>query len=221
MTRIGALAWVLAIQFFVAQGVVQSAWTTPFSLAENYISDLGNTTCGPSEVGRNVLYVCSPWHAWMNASFVLLGITILAGAVLTRRAFPPGWAREVGLALVAISGPAVVLVGLYPEDLNLPYHKLGAGVQFILGNLGMAVLGAGMLRRRTKLGVFSIVAGVVGLSATALFVAEVFLGIGIGGMERVAAYPLSVWQIVAGVALLTDRRAADYADTADRSAVSA
>jgi hypothetical membrane protein len=205
MTRAGALAWVLAVQFFVAQGVVQSAWTTPFSLAENYISDLGNTTCGPSEVGRNVLYVCSPWHAWMNASFVLLGITILAGAVLTRRAFPPGWAREAGLALVAISGPAVVLVGLFPEDLNLPYHKLGAGVQFILGNLGMAVLGAGMLGRRTGLGAFSIVAGATGLVATALFVAEIFLGIGIGGMERVAAYPLSVWQIVVGAVLLGKR----------------
>ena len=39
--KVGALAWVLAAQFFVAQAVVQSAWTTPFSLRENYISDLG------------------------------------------------------------------------------------------------------------------------------------------------------------------------------------
>ena len=204
MTRAGAFAWVSALQFYVAQTVVQWAWTTPFSLRENYISDLGNTTCGPSEVGRNVLYVCSPLYAWMNASFVLLGITITAGAVLTRRAFPPGWAREIGLALVAISGPGVVLVGLFPEDLNLPYHKLGAGVQFILGNLGMAVLGAGMVRWRAGLGAFSIVAGVVGLAATALFVAEIYLGLGIGGMERVAAYPLSIWMIVVGGWLTRD-----------------
>ena len=36
----GAFAWILTVQFFVAQGVVQSAWTTPFSLAHNMISDL-------------------------------------------------------------------------------------------------------------------------------------------------------------------------------------
>ena len=68
---IGAIVWMLAIQFFIAQIIVQSAWTTPFSLTANYISDLGNTTCGPYPVGSS-MYVCSPWHAGMNASFICL-----------------------------------------------------------------------------------------------------------------------------------------------------
>src|ERR1043166_10163892 len=74
--RIGAAVWLLAIQFFISQFVVQSAWTTPFSVTENYISDLGNTACGPYPAGSR-MYVCSPWHALMNASFIILGLTIL------------------------------------------------------------------------------------------------------------------------------------------------
>ncbi len=37
----GGLIWICAVQFFVAQVVVQAAWTTLFSLANNYISDHG------------------------------------------------------------------------------------------------------------------------------------------------------------------------------------
>src|SRR5215212_2925312 len=79
--RLGAVVWMLAIQFFIAQAIVQSAWTTPFSLSTNYISDLGNTACGPYPTGSN-RYVCSSWHAGMNASFISLGVIILVGAAL-------------------------------------------------------------------------------------------------------------------------------------------
>src|SRR6476659_548997 len=102
--RGGAIVRMLAIQFFIAQIIVQSAWTTPFSLTANYISDLGNTTCGPYPVG-STMYVCSPWHAWMNASFILLGVIILVGAALIWRAFPSGQARTIGLVLLALAGP--------------------------------------------------------------------------------------------------------------------
>jgi len=57
--RLGAIVWIAAIQFFIAQIVVQSAWTTPFSLTANYISDLGNTTCAPYPAG-STMYVCCP-----------------------------------------------------------------------------------------------------------------------------------------------------------------
>ena len=40
--------------------------------------------------------------------------------------------------------------------------------------------------------------GVLGLIGTALFVSDYYRSIGQGGMERVAAYPLTVWLILAG-----------------------
>jgi hypothetical membrane protein len=200
--RIGAIVWVLAIQFFIAQFVVQSAWATPFSLTTNYISDLGNTTCGPYPATSGA-YVCSPWHAWMNASFMLLGVTILLGAALVRRAFPPGLLSAAGLLLVALAGPGVIMVGLFPENVDIAKHSLGAGVEFVSGSLGMIVLGIALAatRRHAWLATFSIGAGVVGLLATGLFVAGQYLGLGIGGMERLAAYALPVWLIVAGITL--------------------
>jgi len=74
----GALCWLSSAQFFIAQVWVALAWTTPFSLRLNFISDLGNTGCGLYG-SETHMYVCSPRHALMNASFVLLGLTILVG----------------------------------------------------------------------------------------------------------------------------------------------
>jgi len=209
--RLGALAWASSVQFFVMQAVVQAAWTTPYSLANNYISDLGNTTCGPSEVGTTVVYVCSPWHTAMNASFVLFGVGILVGCVLVHGRLPASRLWIAGLVLVALAGPGAMLVGVFPEDLELPFHKLGAGMQFIIGNAGLVVTGAAMWRARRwrALGVFGIVAGAVGLVATALLVEQVYLGIGIGGMERMAAYTLPIWLIAAGISFMPFARGGD------------
>jgi len=201
--RRGAIVWVLAIQFFIAQIIVQAAWTTPFSLTANYISDLGNTTCGPYPLGSN-MYVCSPWHALMNASFIVQGVIILVGIVLIYRAFPAGRTRTIGLVLLALAGPGSILVGLFPENVSSTPHTIGAAAHFVSGNLGIAVLGIALAatRRQTPLAIFSISSGSVGLLATALFISGNYLGTGIGGMERIAAYPLPLWLIVIGGAML-------------------
>lgn len=201
--RFGAIIWLFAVQFFIAQAVVQSAWTTPFSLSQNFISDLGNTTCAPYPLD-STSYVCSPWHAWMNASFIVLGLTILFGSALLPSTFPRGWFRVVGLMLLAWAGIGIIAVGVYPENENIALHRIGAAGHFVLGNLGMAVLGLAWWQAhgRRTLAIYSIVSGVVGLVATALFITDHYLGLGIGGMERVAAYPLPLWLMLTGLSLL-------------------
>lgn len=180
---------------------MQSAWTTPFSLTRNYISDLGNTACGPYPIGSEMV-VCSPWHAVMNASFLLMGVTVPLGAAFAARTFRSIGSR-FGLAMVALGGLGFVLVGLFPENVNFPPHRLGAGLQFVSGNLGQVVLGIAMLAARPspRLAAFSIASGAVGFMATALFVTGHDLGTGIAGMERLAAYPLPIWTIVIGILL--------------------
>ena len=201
---LGGIVWILAIQFFVAQIVVQWAWSTPFSLTQNFISDLGNTTCGP--YGNN--YVCSPWHAWMNLSFGALGLIIMLGAGLIRSRFPTGRLRTVGLILLSLAGAGIILVGVYPENENLALHKVGAAGHFVIGNLSMVVLGISLMfgKQRQRLATYSITSGLMGLLATALFISDKYLGLGIGGMERVAAYPLPLWLIVTGIAFLSTIR---------------
>jgi hypothetical membrane protein len=206
--RLGAAVWISSVQFFVAQAVVQSAWTTRFSLSENFISDLGNTVCGDYPPGSGS-YVCSPWHAWMNLSFVLLGVQILAGALLARNAFARGGLRAASIWLLAIAGIGAALVGFYPENVENAIHRFGAGANFVCGNLAICLLGIAVARARGGAGValFSIASGLAGLAATYLLVTDVYLGLGVGGMERVAAYALPIWMIAIGVVLLVRRGA--------------
>ena len=197
--RIGAIAWIASIQFFLVQAVVQSAWTTPYSLLTNYISDLGNTVCAPYPLG-SANYVCSPWHAAMNASFILVGLTTMGGAVLLRRALEASRAWWCGIGLVVIAGAGFVLVGLFPENVSLPPHKAGATMQFVWGNIGLVILGCALLRARRapRLAVSTIALGATGVLATGLFGTGHVLGLGTGGMERLAAYPLPAGCIALG-----------------------
>lgn len=181
------------------QAVVQSAWTTPYSLVTNYISDLGNTVCAPYPQ-RSASYVCSPWHAAMNVSFILVGLTTMGGAVFLRRALESSRAWWCGLGLIVIAGAGFVLVGMFPENVSLPSHKAGAALQFVCGNLGLVVLGAALLRfrRAPGLAALAVAAGAIGLLATVLFGTGHMLGLGTGGMERFAAYPLPAGCAVIG-----------------------
>jgi hypothetical membrane protein len=200
---LGALAWLLAAQFFVAQAVVASAWTMPFSLKTRFISDLGNTACRPYPNPSSVI-VCSPWHAGMNASFISVGITMAAGAVLTRRAFQAGWRRRLAVALFVAAGVGVLMVGVYPENENITMHSIGAGINFIGGNLALVLFGlaAPSTSSRPQFMWLSIAAGILGLTSTVLFAARHDLGLGPGGIERLAAYTTTTWQIVAGLVVL-------------------
>ena len=83
--KVGAVAWTVAtVQFFLLMLVVQLAWETPYSWADNNISDLGNVTCG-SFGGRTL---CSPLHDLMNISFILGGVLLIGGTLLTYSAWP-------------------------------------------------------------------------------------------------------------------------------------
>ena len=90
----GAFVWIAAVQFFVVQVIAQSAWTTPYSLLHNYISDLGNTACADYLVGEALRYVCSPLHWLMNVSFFLQGVIIIVGAMLLAPAMRSGKRRR-------------------------------------------------------------------------------------------------------------------------------
>jgi hypothetical membrane protein len=198
----------LAAQFFVAQLVVASAWPGPFSLRTRMISDLGNTACGPSHRPRST-GACSPWHAAMNASFVIVGVTMAAGALLTRRAFKPGWRSGLAVALFVAAGAGVILVGWYPENENAATHVIGAGVNLVAGNTALILFGLATPQSppRLRLSAFSVIAGLAGLIATILIASHRDLGLGAGTIERVAAYTISSWQIVAGIALRLQVRA--------------
>ena len=201
--KVGAWSWVLAVVLFlVAQLVAGAGWTTPYSWTSNNISDLGATSCGPWPDGHR--WVCSPWHKIMNIGFVITGALVVLGVVLrwrTDRAF----AGLAGLC-VLVAGAAYAVAGLAPGDRHENVHVvLGALPIFLLGNVGIVIAalrrsGWGWPRRLT-----TALLGLLGLAAMVLFFSGNYLGLGMGGMERVIVWPLLLVLLVAGTTDLRRR----------------
>jgi hypothetical membrane protein len=147
---LGGAAWILTLLYFIGQIVAQAAWTTPYSLIDNRVSDLGNTSCGRSMA--NAL-ICSPLHAVMNATFVVTGALILVGLFLTRAVWPRRRLTTSGLALLAVEGAGTILIGLSPENVNVPLHVAGA-LNIPAGNVAMILLGLAIWRARPAMAKF-------------------------------------------------------------------
>ncbi|MDT0611158.1 DUF998 domain-containing protein [Streptomyces lancefieldiae] len=216
--RIGYCAWISGVvQFFVVHAIVESAWARPYSWSRNNISDLGNARCA-LQSEPTPRYVCSPDHDLMNVSFGVLGTLLVVGAVLVGGApWRKGTVATAARSLLAGAGVGFVWAGLAPADVNEDQHVLGALLIMGAGNVGLLLAGFGLtdrvpgpLRRLTSL------LGIVAITALGLFLSRHYLGLGMGGMERVAAFPLLVWTVLVGVhGLIHGRNALQEAVSAE------
>ncbi|WP_433543737.1 DUF998 domain-containing protein (plasmid) [Streptomyces sp. CA-294286] len=199
--RIGYGAWIVGVvQFFVIHGIAESAWARPYSWARNNISDLGNVHCAlqPEPEPR---YVCSPEHGLMNGSFIVLGVLLVVGVALIGGDL---WRRRraatMARLLLAGAGTGFVLAGLAPADVDENQHVLGALLIMAAGNVSLVLAGLGLAERiPTPVRWGTSMWGVTAITAFGLFLSHHYLGLGMGGMERVAAFPLLVWALAVGV----------------------
>jgi hypothetical membrane protein len=196
---LGPGIWMLAIEYFIVQVVVAAAWATPYSLRRNPISDLGNTACGVFEHRP----VCSPRHTLMNVAFIVLGVVMAAGAPLIYQEFPKRRLTVIGFSCMGVAGVGTILVGAFPENVNHALHVTGAAAPFVVGNAGLVVM-AYALPLPHRLRHYTLISGVIGLVGVVLLTAGAYLGLGMGGMERVTAYPQAVWLIVFGAYISRD-----------------
>lgn len=197
--RLAGLLWLSQIQYFIVQGLVTVAWnnvTANFSLRQNTISDLGNSAVGLYG-GR---FVHSPWHLFMNVSFVVLGLTMAAGALLLLQSAKLT-RHKLGYTFLILGGIGTIVVGLFPENVPGPYHSIGAGLPFVLGNVGIILLASQSflplwLQRATY------IAAALALVSLLAFASGTEWLLGLGGYERVTAYMQTVWMIIVGAVLL-------------------
>lgn len=198
--KIGALFWIASIQYYFVQAITAAMWSrsSGFSWAGHTISDLSNTTCG--QYGHR--FVCSPWHVSMNIAFLVLGITMIGGSYLLTHSLSKKITTHIGFGCMALAGVGTLLVGIFPENSVAQLHILGATMAFIAGNVGVIVIGASLSSLPKWLQIYSIISGSVALIALVLFINKIYLGLGIGGMERIVAYPQSVWMVMIGCYLL-------------------
>ena len=189
----GAWLWVFCAQFFVMEQVVRLGWRAPYSFRANYVSDLGAQLCGPG--------LCSPWHAWMNSSFLLEGALMVLGALRLWRTLGKGWVGKLGLLLVVVSGLGLMGVAFVPEDVSIVVHARAAVAYFLGGGFGVMLVGLGLLlRREIGVGGVSVVVGLAVLAATVTVgqMSKLPVHPDVGAVERVAVYGLTGWLIAVG-----------------------
>lgn len=204
---VGGVLLVATVQVLVVEQVVADAWeVVPYSRARHYVSDLGLAGCAEL-TGRTV---CSPRHALMNASFVLHALLVGAATVLLRDLVPRR-ARPWVVAAALAHAVGVAWVGLVPGSLAEPVgglpryvvHNVGSAAAVVGGNLAALVAGASLLRRHRGWAVASLVLGGAGALATVLDVVGVEVGPGPGAGQRATMYPIVVWLVGTGVAVVT------------------
>jgi hypothetical membrane protein len=198
--RAGASLLAAGCVYLAGEAVAARAWTAPaYSYGRNWISDLGVPTAGLFH-GR---MVDSPLHGVMNAAFLADGLLFLLGAVLLARAAPGR--PFLFLALAAAHAAGMLLVGLVPETIPAPLgslHLLGA--LLAIGGGNAAIMLAPRLAGPRWAG---LLLGLLGLAALlTLGFPAALAAIGGGLVERLSVYPITAWELIAGLSLLLGAR---------------
>lgn len=147
----------------------------------------------------------------MNASFIILGITMLLGALILYYAFHKNKGTAAGFSAFALGGLGAIVVGIYPENTVPIFHGVGALLPFLIGNMGIVLLGYA-LRLPKSLRIYTLLSGAVPLLALVCYASNHWLGLGEGGIERIVAYPQTIWWIVLGLYVLKNSGAAGQAN---------
>ena len=218
---LGAWSALSVVQFFVAESVAALRWAgpSPYSLTENFISDLGALRCGL----HGTRFVCSPLNWLMDVSFVLQGFGMIVAALLitssvlyvaARSTAPRSAAVQSAKGLTAtttvrvllgLAGAGLVVVGLVPEDTFAGVHLTGAGFYFGGGSLALVVLGAQWLGR-TSAGWAVLGLGAIALVATVIAALTRLHVPAPGFLERIMAYSITVGIAVMGAVIFSGAR---------------
>jgi len=174
---LGALFFVGAAQFILMIVIAEARYPGGYSVATNALSNLG--------VGQTTLF----YSAWI----AVCGAFVLIGSLLGRRTLGTGLTITL-----AVAGACVVGVGLFPIRTSAPHEV------FAIGSFVFAAVSAIISYRvlRPPLSHFSVGLGIIALVASVLLVTHHDLGIGKGGMERMIAYPILLWALGFGGALI-------------------
>ena len=152
-----------------------------YSVSANYVSDLG-ANC-PT---KGACYI--PPSAYLfDTSIAVLGILIIVGAYFLHRAYR--WMPAT--VMITLAGVGGLGVGLFPETTGI-VHVIFSDTTFIFAGLSAIIL---YRVQKKPMKYFSVVLGFMDLIACGLFALGIYLGLGVGGMERMIVYPTLLWAI--------------------------
>lgn len=180
----------------------ENGWSGGYSWADNNISDLGNVSCGFFD-GRDI---CSPRHLVFNIGVLALGCLVGSAVLLTWHAWGRGKGATLARTCILLAAVGYVLVGAFPADVNLGMHLLAALFVTPVANIGLLASGfVGRTSALWKMRWISRALGAVAFVGSYLHFFGPWLGIGKGGMERIAVFTLLFW--CGGIGAFLSRRA--------------
>jgi len=188
----GILVFVGAVQFILGMLVAECLYPN-YSVSQNYISDLGVGATAPI----------------FNVSIFLLGVMVLASDYFLKQKIQ----SRIFLSFLALCGIGSMGVGIFPENSPYMLHTAFSLIAFLFSALSAI---ASYKIQKPPLSYFAVILGLMSLVALVLFAysetfvnlcgaqaAELYLGLGKGGLERMIAYPVLLWATAFGVYLIT------------------
>jgi len=184
---------VIAVQLLVA-----TRWSAgDYDLRVNTISDLGAVSCTTIGAAYGPVAVCSPWHALMNAAFVVIGAFLALGAVLVSRDLAGRRTTWIASLLLVVSGISSLAVGLAPLDSAPEAHTAVALPVFVAQPIALLLLASGWRHVLPRVSRGLLLAGILAVAGGIAFGVTLVLGEPGGLYERI-----SLWSCHVGVALL-------------------
>ncbi len=186
----GALLFVGAVQFVIGMHLAEYLYPG-YSVSGNFISDLG-ATC------RATCIIYQPSASIFNFSVILFGLLILSCSYFIWHEFR----SSLITTLLCVSGLGAIGVGLFPETAGF-LHVIVSFVTFLFD--GFVAIAASKVVK-SPFSYFSILMGIASMTALVLYVANIYLGLGPGGMERMITYPVLLWAISFGGYLMSPQQ---------------
>ena len=181
-------------------GIVMSTITNEALYpADRHYSTFADTISSLSGTEPPDSYTVEPNRLIFIVTMAVAGVLVLAAAALLRHL-----ARRRLLVALTVFGAGLVGIAVFPGDVAT-WHPLFALACFVGGSIA-AILSRTLLERPLR--GFAVALGSVALAATVLGL-EFFAdfgpqaAIGVGGVERWIAYPVLLWMVLFGAALMT------------------
>jgi len=169
----GLLGFVGLVQFILVVIICEAVYSG-YSVGQQYISDLGNWS------------LAGNYAAIFNVSIIFAGTLGVASAYFIQRAFK----NRLFASLLIITSICDVLLGVFAEDVSMPVHGISALIGLIFG-LGATFMTYKFVK--SPLSYAPIILGGMIIVAVVLQASGNYLGLGLGGIERLEIYPSLLW----------------------------
>jgi hypothetical membrane protein len=170
--KIGGVLYIIAaFQFFVFELVSETLYPG-YSVANNYISDLGATCVAPPSTTSCVVH--QPSAIIFDTTVFLLGLILLVGTIFVYR----GTRKKAYFIVTMVADISVLLVGVFPENTGW----IHAGISIVLFLfLGISLILAWSIVKGSVFRYLTVALGVLTLYFNYL---PVPAAVGVGGDER-------------------------------------